>query len=410
MRTSIGLAIAHGRIRVVLLRGRTIAWAGEDDVDDADQLSEAIARLLRAIPIRRWYRPRLTAALGPGFAQVRHLSGLPPLTDPVSLARIVQEGAGRFFLKRGWPLVTTGVRLVEPGTVWAAAFDEPVVRAVATGCRTARVRLQGIVPTVCVLGAALEGDEIVWPDGPVAVQVTLADGRIAMVRRFVNAEAIASGRVPLPREELQPIGDSAWRFADAYGAAVVPRTVDLLMRPGEHVTSASRVPRWRVALASTALLLGTVWALLAPGLAAARAGDEARAVLDSLSEGRNAALIAVASLQRITSVLEEVADFEASRQHSTLFLSALTEALPERSALLMLRFDTAGGTVVAVGPRAAQVVAPLERIAGITGLELVGPVTPEAVGSDRAERVTLRFQFAGSDSSNRASVARKDER
>lgn len=400
MRTRIGLAVAHGHVRAVLVRGEVIVWAGEDAVDDPSRVAEAITRLLRTLPIRRWFRRRMNAAVGPAFAQVRRVSGLPPLTDPGTLARIVQEGASRFFLRNGSPLVTTGVHLIEPGSVWVAAFDEPIVRAVVEGCRGARMRLRAVMPSVAVIAAGLEGEEFQWPDGPVTTYVQLEAGRIASVRRRAQREALSDQHMPVAREVLTTVQDGAWRFADAYGAAVMPANADLVMHPARPVASSRHVPRWRLAVASVAMMLGIAWALLAPGLAAQRAGRDARSVLAVLSEPQQAAILADADLRRITSVLDDVVRFDASRRSVIQLLTGLAEVLPERSALLTLRTDSGGATMAALAPRAAQVVTPLERLPGVTGVEIVGPVTREVVGTQQLERITLRFRFAKADSAS----------
>lgn len=393
MKTRIGLAVAHGSIRAVLVRGDALLWAGEDELDDASQVAEAVARLLHAVPGRRWRRHRVNAAVGPTFAQLRSVSGLPPITDASMLARLVQQGATRFFLRNGAPLITTGVQSIRPGSVWVGAFDEPIVRAVVEGCRRAGIRLGAVTPSLAAIAFGLEGDEFLWPDGPVTAYLKLEAGQIVSVRRRMERECLSEEDMPVARQALTLVQDRAWRFADAYGAAVLPVNAQLVVHPTKRVASTGRVPHWRLAVALVALTLGTTWALLAPGLAAERASRDARRVLAVLSETRQAATLADADLRSITSVLNDVARFDAARRSALLLLSGLTKVLPERSALLTLRTDSAGGTLVALAPRAAQVVTPLERMTGITRVQIVGPVTREVLGTQQLERITLQFRF-----------------
>ncbi len=396
MRTMLGIAIAHDRVRAVALRAGSVAWAAEVEVDSPDRMADAVAELLSAVPFRRMRRPPVALAIGPACAQTRVIGGLPPLKDVRVLSRMVREGSGRFFLRNGIPLLTSGVRVIEPGRVWAAAFDEPVVDAVLAGCRATRFRVRGVAPSVAVLGAALEGDCIVWADGPVHAEVEFANGDIVAVRRW--PQPTEEGVEPLrPREALAKLGDRAWRFADAYGAAVCAADLPLALRPGRAVAGPAVAPHWRLAAAATAAAAAAAAALTGPGLVAQRSARESAARLAELAEARNAAIVAEAQLERFNTVLDEVAAFDAERRSITLLLAEITRALPDGNALVAFRVDSAGGTVVAVSPRAAGVVAALEKVPGIASPRIVGPVTRERVGARELERITVRFLLAGGD-------------
>jgi hypothetical protein len=101
--------------------------------------------------------------------------------------------------------------------------------------------------------------------------------------------------------------------------------------------------------------------------------------------------VAGAELRRVTAALDEVAAFDASRRPATTLLAELTRALPDGAAMVALRIDSAGGSLVAVAPRAPAVLMPLERVPGIRAPEIVGPVTREVLGGREVERVTVRF-------------------
>jgi hypothetical protein len=195
MSVSLGIAVGAESIRAVALNAGRIVAATEARVGPGDSLSAAIAELLSGAPLPRFPRPRVVVALGPSLAQTRRIAGLPPLDDGRMLAQVVREGAGKFFLRNGVPLATTGVRIVEPGTVWAAALDERAVRQVEAGCRAAGLRADRFVPAVAVLGRALTGDHLLWPDGPAVADVRLEGGELRAVRRLASAQA---GDVPPP--------------------------------------------------------------------------------------------------------------------------------------------------------------------------------------------------------------------
>jgi hypothetical protein len=95
----------------------------------------------------------------------------------------------------------------------------------------------------------------------------------------------------------------------------------------------------------------------------------------------------------MSEALAEVAAFDASRRSPTLILSQLTRALPENAALVTVRLDTAGGTMVILAPRAAAALAALDRVAAVIAPEIIGPVTKEMAGTRELERATMQFRF-----------------
>lgn len=394
MSTSLGIAVGAERVRAVVLRGGRIVAATESQIGPGDSLAGAVAELLASAPLPRFPRPRVVAALGPSLAQTRRIAGLPPLDDPRLLAQLVREAAGRFFLRNGVPLATTGVRPVEPGTVWAAALDERAVRAVEAGCRAARLRVDAFVPAVVVLGRALRDGEVRWPDGAAVAEVVLAGGEMQSVRRFSAARGPAA-----PMAEAVPalaaLGEHGWRFADAYAAASLPAWEPMVLR----AAGGGEAPAWRPAVAACALAAALAFAAAGPALRAMDAEDRAAARIAEVQERRRLAAETEAELARVTAALAETAAFDDGRYSPTLLLADLTAALPPGTALVAFRADTAAGSVVALAPRAAGVVQPLEKVPGIVAPEIAGPVTREGVGGRELERVTVRF---GIDARRRA--------
>lgn len=390
MSLTLGLGVAAGRLRAVVARGGEAVWASEVALPGDDAMASALADVLADAPLPRWPRPRAVAAIGPSRAQTRRISGLPPVGDERMLAQIVREGAPRFFLANGKTLATTGVRVEEPGRAWCAAFDEPTVRAVEAACAAAGLRLSAVVPAVAVLPQGLAGDTHVWRDGDAAAEVHARDGVMVGTRRLPRGESDdATASPPTAVPALAKLGPDAWRFADAFGAALLSRDEELVLRPGKGAAGA--VPAWRVALAAGALAASLAAALFLPVVSASRAGAEAAARADSLRDRRRTALVAEAELRRVTAALAEVAAFDASRRPTTVLLAELTRALPDGAAMVALRVDSAGGSLVAVAPRAPAVLMPLERVPGVRVPEIVGPVTREVMAGREVERVTVRF-------------------
>lgn len=393
MSIRIGLAVSIDSVRMVAVRDERILWAGESPIDEDAPLERAVGKLLAQITVPRWPRPRVFAAIGPAQAQVKRLSGLPPVTDARVVAQLVRESPGRFFLKNGIPLTTTGVRLAGKEEAWGGALDEPVVRAIADVCRRQRLSLRGIVPTVLVLGRSIEGDRIVWRDGDVAAELTLKEGALDEIRRLPSGREHDEGS-PTLRAPLGALGEEAWRFADAYAAAMTRDDEPLAARPGRAATDeARRVPRWRIAIAACALGLTALAAAFAPGVAAARASRHAARSLHELGPTRAAVVRAEADLNLVSGALDEVSGFENGRRSTIGFLAALSDALPPTAQLVAVRLDSAGGNLVVLSPRAGDALSRVERLGDVEAPEIVGPVTREYVGQQEKERVTIRFRW-----------------
>jgi hypothetical protein len=390
----VGLGIAIDAVRAVGVEGVTPRWMLEVERGESEPLGDVLAVLFQRAPLPRWPRPRIVVAIGPAAAQVKRIAGLPPISDPAALAALVRECAGRFFLQNGTPLVATGVRLVEPGVAWAAAFEAPIIAAVEQACRAARVRVQAVVPSVVALHHAVEDERIVWHDGPVCAEISWANGALATARRLpADDRAVSSSITPVPR--LATLGERSIRFADAYGAACIDREEALVLR-GSAAAPVRAPSRTRLAVAATALGFTCAAALIGPDLAKVVALRRVTARLAALDASAREVREAERELMRMTTALGEVAAFSASRRSATLFLRDLSRALPAGSALVALQLDTAGGTLVAIAPRAVAVVHALEQVPAIASPEIVGPVTREVIGGRGLERITVRFRLGGS--------------
>ncbi len=393
MSVRIGLAVASDSVRVVGVRDGRIVWARESPVDDDLPLERAIGTLLDTVPKQRWPRPSVCAAIGPAQSQVKCLTGLPPVTDPRVLAKLVQESPGRFFLKNGIPLAMTGVRLAGNGEAWSGALDAPVVRTIADACRRHKTTLRMIVPTVLVLGRSLEDAGVVWRDGDVAAELSIRNGALAGIRRLpMGSEHDAAP--PIARPALRALGNDSWRFADAYAAAMTRDDEPVAARPGRTTAAEEpHIPRWRLIAATVTLTCAILAAMFTPGLAATRAAKRAEKTLGTLAARRSAAVRNEVELRRVTSALEELTAFQMARRSPTVFLAELADALPPTAQIAAVHLDSAGGNIVVLAPQAGDAMAKLERLDGIESPEIIGPVTREFVGQTEKERVTIRFHW-----------------
>ena len=446
-RSTVGIGVSARSVRAVGVSGDAIRWAIELERNEGEPLSDAIAALIDRSPIARvgggrasrtsserrprqrgsrnwpmagWLRPRVVVVIGPSAVQVKRLTGLPLLTDADALEALVREGAGRFFLTNGVPLITTGVQLVESGTVWAAAFEAPVVDEVERACSAANLRLQAIVPTATALvhamSPAVDGERMIWVDGDIRMELSFSEERLASIRRLPSerqgersTERSDAGNVagstgpdrPSPIEALEKLGERSLDFADAYGATRMAqrmrRDEPLTLQAGSAALGSSRHPepsRRRLVIAASVFILSAAGAIAGPSLVAIHTARDARSRLRSMGEQVFRAERDEAELSRVSQALAQVASFESSRRSATTLLGNLTRALPKEAALVALDVDTTGGTLVALGARASQVTTALEKVKEIASPEIVGPVTRESAGSREVERVTVRFRFA----------------
>jgi hypothetical protein len=404
---TVGIGVSADSVRAVGVERDAVRWAIELERSEGESLGDALGALIERCPLARWPRARVTVAIGPSAVQVKRLTALPPLTDDDALAAVVREGVGRFFLRNGVPLLTSGVRVVEPGTAWAAAYEAPVVEEVERSCRAAarRLKLHAIVPTAIALAHAVDGghesEPMVWADGEIRTMLTFSAGTIASLRRLPTRGELRgiseSGAQSLPAA-LERLGERALDFADAYGATRVSRGEPLCARIGGAASPSAASPsgmRKRLAFAATAFALAGLVAILGPGLIALHSAHQSRVRLAAIAKELQAVERNERELGQVSDALGEVADFEASRRSATMLLASISHALPKEASLVAFQADTVGGTVVALSQRAALVTTALEKVDEIASPEIVGPVTSETMGSREVERVTVRFRFAG---------------
>lgn len=382
--TRVGLAIGPSSLRAVGVRGGTVRWVIEGTLDAGEPLESALLAFLRTSPAAgQWPRPRVTLALPPGLAQVKRVGGLPQSNDSRLLTAVLRQSPGRFFLNYGGFLVTGGARIEAPGVAWAAAYDGQTVADVVEACRRAQMRLDAVLPTIVLLGLATTAERLVWAEGSSSVEVSFGSDRsVRQVRRFgqtglTGDDALAP---PAPVEQLARLGDRAWRFAGAYGAAVHTGAEPFEHRPGHGGREASGpVMRRRLMAAAGAALVGGTAAVAAPAFAAVRVRDQAEAELRAVARQHVRAVVAEQEVVHATATLRELIAFDSRSRSASTFLFALASVMPERSAIVAIKIDSMGGQIVVVAPSAAAVVGALERVSDIASPEITGPVTRESV-------------------------------
>jgi hypothetical protein len=383
----IGLSIGRDTLRALVVRRSAVLWRGEAAVRDPNSLAGEIAALLGKVPRSRWHQREVIAVIGPAAAQVKRITGLPENAADRELTEAVRLNAARFFLRNGSPLMTSSV--TQRGNErWCAAFHASVVAALTDACERERVRLRGCVPSATTLGCGLADGRVVWIDGETVEEVTLRRGECARVRRLAAGERAA----PALRAPLRALGADAARFADAYGAAVLGSRSQFLVDPGAALRGNRRRMVVRAALA-TLLLFTSAAAISAPAIHATLRERAAVARLNALGPQSSSTLSAMRELSGATQSVRRIEEFASSRRSMTMLLGSLSQVLPESTAIVSLRVDSVGGTLVGLTQVGNTILPEVSRVAGVVSAELTGAVTREVVAGVPMQRFVSVFRF-----------------
>jgi hypothetical protein len=412
----LGLGVSSDGLRAVLVERGRVVWWREVNIDPSDArsgaMSTALDTLFVDLPSLRRPRPRLIIAVGPSLSQTRRLHGLPPLRDAVTLEAIVREGANRFFLGGSTTPLVSAVEL-DGESVWASAFDRTVVAELTSGTRRHGLRLRAVTPTMRLLvlaRAAGKPEEVIaWRDGQIIARATYSHDRMVSLQCSIANECTTDEEPARTGGALAEIGSEAWRFADAYAAAIVGTTVPLSYVPpteggiGDSASGRSR------AVAAAAFALALTVATVSPSLAARYAASRASRRLNELATVTRLAQLDERSLAVTTDTLRELASFAQHRRSFTLSLAAVAEAMPEGTNVLSLKADGDGVTLVAITPSSGELLTKLEATAGVVSPTILGPMIPEshqpspsatlvpfsdASNTSARQRVTVRFRWS----------------
>lgn len=396
--TRVGVAVQGNKIRIVGVdvrarRSTRVCWAVEGELESGESIAKALRELLAGAPLRRWRRTAVVVALGSHASQVRPLYGLPP-ADAAVLARIVAASAQRFFLRQAMPLVVGGVRIDDDGQVWGIAIAAPLLGELTAAVRAANARLVAITALPVALAGALQrADGIADCEdqiGPVTCRY-----RAGCFAGLLDGTPGVEQSVPwLPA--LTQFGDSAPKFAVAYGAAVLEPHEALALLPAEQRYATARR---RLTIAATVATGCTMIALATPLWRATQFQQRAQAEILTRGPHYAAAFRDEARLAATDAALREVAGWDARRVSQLALLDMLAGALPEEAALVSLRADTTHVSLVVVAPHITVVTAALDRASrarsGLADLSLVGAVTRETFGGRELERATLKLRVTG---------------
>jgi hypothetical protein len=380
--TRFGLGIASDGTRAVLLRRGTIVWRDEERCRGDECPVDTIPRLLGRAPLGRVGRPRVVAAIGPAWVQLRRLAGLPATgVARHVLSAAVSANAGRYFLGSGVTQRTPEL-IAEGGWWWGAAFEEPTVTAVGEACRRAGCRLEGCVPSAWVVREAGGEGTHRWRDGEILIELTIRRAALASVRRVKLEESALPCPSAPPTPEIP-------RSADAIAAARAEPLTSMFLRVDDQ---GSRRRRARVLLAVWTIACAGA-CLLAPALGAMHARRSAEATLAMVETNAEEVRRVSRELSEVSETLDHVARFANSRRSMLGLLADLGQVLPESTAIASLRVDSAAGTLIALSASGADMMPALAESRSLEAPQLVGAITPDMAGGARLQRLTLRFRW-----------------
>jgi hypothetical protein len=353
VRRALGISVEPGRVRAVALARGRVVWAAEAEYAGPGDLAEVLGRLAAERP-RGFHRARVT--LGADVAQLKVVDAMPRL-GARDLAAHVALQPRRYFLANGVALVTDAVphgRANRSGHAPAllAAAPEPLVEAVAAGVRAAGLTLEGLAPAAA------------FP-------------------------AKAAAAAPLA---LALLGDRGALYVPAFTAAASSEPRLMLLPAAARRTSErarfAAARRWLV-LAGASLGL----AFVSRVAVVSRRERNAERELAALHRTLEQALAERRDLDAATEALDFLSRAEAQRPRQAALLARVTHGLPDSAFLSVFRIEADGrGTIVGFAPRAADVVAALERVPGVSAPALEGAVTREVAGPREWEGFRIRFR------------------
>ena len=367
MSRALVISVTSDVVRGEIRGRRTVVWHGDVERSANRDLTDVILELLRAAPSPRLGAGRALAVVGPAAVQLKRLSGLPSLQDTKLLTSIVRESVPRFFLVHAALPVTTSVHRDSRGQLWCAAFDRATLDALARACDTARVRLLAVAPVVTLLPRILGDGVHVWSDGGVHIELEARNGALAELKRRTGVAPIAASE-----GTKEPI--------DLQAAQHLSSRSPLAWRPG-HDERRTRQRRWRVVTVTALVAAAALAAFIAPTARVIRSGSAAKREVDALVGVRNRVAQRTAALSRVSQGLDLIQGFVTERRSVVFLLRDLTTALPESTAILSIRIDSAGASISAVAPHAADIIPTLTGVDGVVLPRLVGAVTRDMVGS-----------------------------
>lgn len=381
MRSRLGLSLCDGVVRGVLLRGTIVLWTDHEALGATPSEARASVRALLSRCPRSW-RTDVVVALGPAAAPYKLLDGFADAADAATLTAAMGANLDRFFIGAQRARLVAPARRTAHGW-WAWTVDADVCVCMTEECRRVGLRLRGFVPSAAILGGVRPNGTLDIRDGSHGIRVVLVSGETISVRPLRPNSSAA------PEQSHALITD---QFEDARAAALLQLPCPSLWDP--HAAGRSRMRT----IARRALLV----AVVVPAIAVSCAAPELRAVAESLGTSglsareSHAAAFASSQLQQhrqSREAIDSIISFVDSRRSLLALIADLSGRLPEGSAILTLRVDARGASIVALAPPGIALLPLLGDVGGVASAQPVGAVTREVIQGREFQRIAVVLTF-----------------
>ncbi|MCU0635075.1 MAG: hypothetical protein MUE41_09395 [Gemmatimonadaceae bacterium] len=353
MRRRGALAIAVGLDRIVIDDGST---SSELQAIDGIPEPRALEELTRA-----WRTRRALVAVGPSLAQVRRVHGIASEMEAREAASLVSQNMEDVFVGATGTLTLLGCAR-EGDALWAWAVPTAWLHAFRTASRSARLRIEAIMPASRVTAS----------DGGDGDRIMCVDERAIAVQRVAQGAVTQEWRA---RVESVPLASRATMPTLADSARTIARTdcATPLASPSPPARLALRRRR------AVIVPLGIAAALFACALALPIVARHAllrtlHAERLQLEEDARRSADAHAALRLLASV-EMGRAAHVSRSAPMLeALAAAARALDEESILESLAVDSATATMVVTTPSSAAFVDSLQHGGTFASVRISGEI------------------------------------
>lgn len=385
----LGVSIHSGEVRALLVQRGVVRWHASVPCEfSAATAVEVFASLLATLPKRLGIR-RATVAIGPAWCQVKHIEGLPAVRDLAMLTRLLHENSMSFFLRNLGRLAVSDIVRFADGTLWASAFDQEIAMSAIEALKRYRFANACVVPSVTAVAGLAPAGVHVWRDGEHTMELTVDEHRL--LRRVRRASSDDETQPPTLSDPLAKLGNDSWVSAAAFGAATT-KPAPFAWRPAPDPRRVARAARVRVSIGALLATAASVAVLVAPSVRAAQTVRDGSAVMKALRATQTEVARAQGELRRIASTLDRVEQFREQRGKTTMLLGAISQALPESTALVTLRIDSLDGNFIALTPHASDILPQLVSVTEMLQPRIVGSLTKEMLGAAQLERATVRFK------------------
>jgi hypothetical protein len=383
----LGIAVHDRDVCVVIASRGRVTWQAQAPRAADGSVADVLRALLVSLPRHRMRSASI--ALGLRWTQIKALHGMPPAKDGRLLSRLIHENITAFFLGKPGQLVVSDVVRRDDGTLWAAAFDFDVVSQavdVLRGIGISRIR---VFPSVAAFASVASPGVHVWTDGDFAIELSISsEGAITSTRYLVEPSPVG---IEIPASMIE-CGAATWPAAIAVAVSRLSSNAHFAWTPTPQPRRTATIARLRVAAGVATLLLAGGAAVIAPGVRATLFIRENTDRVIEAREIRKQAARALGDLNRVNALLAQIDGFQSSRGRTTMLLAELSRSLPESTAVVSLRLDSLDASLVAVSPRATNIIPQLFGVPGVLSPQIVGSITREALGPIHLERATIRFR------------------